>query len=82
MQIIPSHDIKEAITRIGTKKEINLNGDMDETISNEGENFNADTGKSSSHSVGEDKNKRVQSQVLCDYTTDFRFGLDKVNSEL
>jgi len=82
MQIVHSRDIEEAITRIVTKKEFNRNGDMDQTMRNEGENSNTNISKSSNHRVGEEKNGRIQCQMPGNQTTDFRFGLDKVNSEL
>jgi len=82
MQIVYSHDIEEAIKRIVTKKDFNRNSDMDQTIHNEGENCKTNISKSSYHRVEEEKNGRIQSQVPGNQTTDFRFGLDKVNSEL
>jgi len=82
MQIVHSRDIEEAITRIVTKKEFNRNGNMDKTIHNEGENSNTNISKSSNHRDGEEKNGRIEYQMPGNQTTDFRFGLDKVNSEL
>jgi len=82
MQIVHSRDIEEAKTGIVTKKESNRKGDMEQTIYNEGESSNAGNYKTSNNRVGEEKNERVQSHMLSDQTGDFRFGLDKVNSEL
>jgi len=82
MQIVHSRDIEEANTGIVTTKEFNRKGDMEKTIYNEGESSNAGTGKTSNHRVGEEIKERVQSHMLSDQTGEFRFGLDKVNSEL
>jgi len=82
LQIVHSRDIEEPITRIVTKKEFNRKGGVDQTIYNEGEDSNAETFKSSNHRAVEEKNERIQPQMLSDQTADFRFGLDKVNSEL
>jgi len=82
MQIVHSHDIDEATTRIVTNKELKRKGEMDQTMYNEGVNSNAGICKSSNYKVGEEKNERIQIQVLPNQTADFRFGLDKVNSEL
>jgi len=82
MQIVHCRDIEEANTGIVTTKEFNRKGDMEKTIYNEGESSNAGTGKTSNHRVGEEIKERVQSHMLSDQTGEFRFGLDKVNSEL
>lgn len=82
MQIVHSRDIEEANTRIVAKKEFNRNGNMDQAIHNEGENSNINICKSSNHRVGEEKNGSIECQMPGNQTNDFRFGLDKVNSEL
>jgi len=82
MQVVHSRDIEEANTRIVKKKELNRNGNMDQAIHNEGENSNINISKSSNHRVGEVKNGSMEYQMPGNQTTDFRFGLDKVNSEL
>jgi len=82
MQVVHSRDIEEANTRIVKKKELNRNGNMDQAIHNEGENSNINISKSSNHRVGEEKNGSMEYQMPGNQTTDFRFGLDKVNSEL
>jgi len=82
MQIVHSRDIEEANTRIVTQKEFNRNGNMDQAIHNEGENSNTNICKSSNLRVGEEKNGSIGCQMPGNQTTDFRFGLDKVNSEL
>jgi len=82
MQIVQSHDIEEAIKKIIGKNGINRKADMNKTNNNEGENSNTVYYKRTNHKVGEEKNERIQSQLPSDQTPDFRFGLDKVNSEL
>jgi len=82
MQTVHSRDIEEANTRIVAKKEFNRNGNMDQAIHNEGENSNINICKSSNYRVGEEKNGSIECQMPGNQTNDFRFGLDKVNSEL
>jgi len=82
MQIVKSHDIQEAVTRMMAKNGFNPRGDMNNTICKEGENYDTQTCKRVNYSAGEEKNERIESQVVSDQTVDFRFALDKVNSEL
>lgn len=82
MQIVQSHDIEEAIKKIISKNGMNRKAEMDKTSSNEGENSNTVYYNRTNHKVDEEKNERIQSQLMCDQTVDFRFGLDKVNSDV
>jgi len=82
LQIVQSCDIEEAITRIVAKNGFNRKADLDKNTYNEGENSNPENFKRSNHRDGEEKNERFESQVPPDHTGDFRFALDKVNSEI
>lgn len=82
MQIVKPNDIEEQITRIAAKNLMNRKVDMGKTMYSEGENCNAEYGKLSNQKVGEEKNERAESQVVSDQTVNFRFALDKVNSQL
>jgi len=66
MQIVQSRDIEEAGTEIVSKSGFNRKTVIDKTLHNEGE--------------GEEKKER--SLVMPQQTADFRFGLDKVVSDL
>lgn len=68
MQIVPSHDIEEAGMKIISKNGFSRKDDMDKTHYTEGE--------------GEEKKETIQAQVMPEQTAEFRFGLDKVTSEL
>jgi len=82
MQIVKSNDIEEQIARIVTKNLMNRKVGIDKTMYSEGENCNAEYGKFSQLKVGEVKNERTETQAVSDQTVDFRFALNKVNSEL
>jgi len=82
MHIVKTNDIEEQITRIVAKNLMNREVDIGKTMNNEGEKCNVEYGKSSYQKVGEEKNGRNESQVVSDQTVDFRFALNKVNSEL
>jgi len=82
LQIVQSCDIEDAITRIVAKNGVNRKADLDKTTYNEGENSYPENFKRSDHRDGEEKNRRFESQVPSDHTGDFRFALDKVNSEI
>jgi len=82
MQIVKSHEIQEAVAGVMAKNGFNWRADMNNMICKEGENYNTQTCKSVNHSAGEEKNERIESQVVSDHTVDFRFALDKVHSGL
>jgi len=82
MHIVKTNDIEEQIASIVARNFINRKVDIGKTMCNEGENCNAEYGKLSSHKVGEEKNERTESQPVSDQTADFRFALNKVNSDL
>jgi len=82
MQIVQTHDIEEAIKKIISKNGMNRKAEMDRTSNYEGENSNAVYYNRTNQEVDEEKNERIQSQLMCDQTVDFRFGLDKVNSDI
>lgn len=82
MQIVKSNDIEEQIARIVTKNLMNRKVGIDKTMYSEGENCNAEYGKLSELKVGEVKNERTETQAVSDQTVDFRFALNKMNSEL
>jgi len=82
MQIVKTNDIEEQIPRIVAKNSMNRKVDMGKTVYSEGENCNAEYGKLSNQKVGEEKNMRVESHEESDETVNFRFALDKVNSQL
>lgn len=68
MQIVPSHDIEEAGMKITNKNWVSRKADMEKTHYNEGE--------------GQEKKERIQAQVMPEQTAEFRFGLDKVTSNI
>jgi len=82
MQIVKTNDIEEQITRIVAKNLMNRKVDMGKTMLSEGENCNAEYGNLSNQKLGEEKNMIAESHEVSDETLNFRFALDKVNSQL
>jgi len=82
MQIVKTNDIEEQTPRIVAKNSMNRKVDMGKTVYSEGENCNAEYGNLSNQKVDEEKHMRVESHEEFDETVNFRFALDKVNSQL
>lgn len=82
MHVVKTNDIEEQIVRMVAKNLMTRKVDMVKSMYIEGENCTNEYGKLSDENVGEEKNERAESQVVSDQTVDFRFALDKVNSEL
>jgi len=82
MHMVKTNDIEEQIMRMVAKNLMTKKVDMGKSMYIEGENCTIEYGKLSNENVGEEKNERVESQVVSDQTVGFRFALDKVNSEL
>jgi hypothetical protein len=82
MHVVKNNDIEEQIMRMVAKNLMTQKVDMGRSMYIEGENCTNEYGKLSDENVGEEKNERAESRVVSDQTVDFRFALDKVNSEL
>lgn len=82
MSIVKTDDIEEQIMRMVAKNLMTQKVHMGKSRYIEGENCTNEYGKLSDENIGEEKNERAESQAVSHQTVDFRFALDKVNSDL